>query len=238
MAKSSISDSRAQADPVEAEILRERRESDKRLPTALNRLARNIAACRICRDNPLKPPLPHEPRPVVTLSGTARVLVVGQAPGARVHNSGLPFNDPSGDRLREWMAIDRQTFYDAGRVAIVLMGFCFPGYDKHKADLPPRPECSANWHDQVFAALPEFDVMLCIGAYAQNYHLPRLGYSHRRSASMTDTVSGWREFLGARTKVFVLPHPSWRNTGWLKKHAWFEADLLPVLRSEIAAALK
>ena len=203
----------------------------------LQQLADDIAACRICRDAPLKTPLPHEPRPVVTLSPTAQILIAGQAPGARVHATGQAFNDPSGDRLREWMQVSRETFYDTSAIAIVPMGFCFPGYDKNKSDLPPRPECRTRWHDSIFAAMPQVKVFLCIGGYAHHYHLPRLGFAHRRASSVTQTVENWRTFVTGESKVFVLPHPSWRNTGWLKKHPWFEEELLPVLRSEIADAL-
>jgi uracil-DNA glycosylase len=207
-------------------------------PGELQRLATDIAACRICRDAPLKSPLPHEPRPVVHLSATARILIAGQAPGARVHASGLPFDDPSGDRLRDWMQVGRETFYDQNMVAIVPMGFCFPGYDKNKSDLPPRPECRAHWHDRVFAAMPQVRVFLCIGGYAHHYHLPRLGFQHKRTEGVTQTVSNWRSFVTPENKVFVLPHPSWRNTSWLKKHPWFEDELLPVLRAEVAQALE
>jgi uracil-DNA glycosylase len=204
---------------------------------ALDRLAQDISACRICRDNPLNGPLPHEPRPVVRPSASARLLVAGQAPGVRVHATGLPFNDPSGDRLRQWMQIDRDTFYDASRIAIVPMGFCFPGHDKNKGDLPPRRECKLAWHGRLFVHMPQLEVILAIGAYAHAYHLPRLGHPYRRGAPMTQTVGNWEAYLGGAPKVFVLPHPSWRNTGWLKKNPWFEQELLPVLRRQVAGCL-
>ncbi|MCC2095670.1 MAG: uracil-DNA glycosylase family protein, partial [Hyphomicrobiales bacterium] len=179
--------------------------------TVLAELAAAIAACRICRDSPIRTPLPHEPRPVVRPSASARLLVAGQAPGVRVHDTGLPFNDPSGDRLRQWMQMDRETFYDASRVAIVPMGFCFPGHDRHKGDLPPRPECRLTWHDRLFAHMGQIEVILAIGSYAHAYHLPRLGYDFRRATPMSKTVANWRAYVSGSPKVFVLPHPSWRN---------------------------
>lgn len=200
----------------------------------LEDLAQQIAACRICAEEPLGAPLPHQPRPVVRLSETARILVSGQAPGARVHATGLPFNDPSGERLRAWMEIDRDTFYDQDRIAIVPMGFCFPGHDKHKGDLPPRRDCRRVWHDRIFAAMPQLQVILAIGAHAHAYHLQRLGRPYRRGVSMTETVADWRIYADATPRVFVLPHPSWRNTGWLKRNPWFEADVVPALRQAVA----
>ena len=211
--------------------------SDKVDAIALERLATDIAACRICRDHPLKRPLPHEPRPVVRPSASARLLVAGQALGVRVHATGLPFNDPSGDRLRHWMQVDRDTFYDVSRIAIVPMGFCFPGHDKNKGDLPPRRECKMTWHDRLYSHMPQLEVILAIGAYAHAYHLPRLGHPYSRGAPMAQTVGNWKSYLAGTPKVFVLPHPSWRNTGWLKKNPWFEQDLLPVLRAQVEACL-
>ncbi|MGQ0742548.1 MAG: uracil-DNA glycosylase family protein [Alphaproteobacteria bacterium] len=187
-------------------------------------LLREVRACRICA-----PHLAHEPRPVVRLSLTARICVAGQAPGIRVHETGLPFNDPSGDRLREWMGVDRETFYDESRIAIVPMGFCFPGYDGHGGDLPPRPECVRNWHDRLFAAAPEFTLVLAIGAYAQRYHL-----GNRAKRSVHETVCAWRQY-GQR--LMPLPHPSWRNNAWLKRNSWFARELLPVLRRRVRRAL-
>lgn len=167
---------------------------------------------------------------MVRLSPTARLCISGQAPGTRVHDTGLPFNDPSGDRLRAWMGISRDTFYDAERIAIVPMGFCFPGQDARRADLPPRAECRAAWHDRIFAAMPQIELVLAIGHYAQTYHL---GPARRRS--LTDTVAAWREILDrpAYPRILPLPHPSWRNTGWLKRNPWFERDVLPALREEV-----
>ena len=196
----------------------------------LDRLAAEIAACRICREAPRAAPLPHEPRPVAHLSTTARLRVCGPAPGTRVHASGIPFNDPSGDRLRDWMGVGREEFYDRSRLAIVPMGFCFPGLDAKGGDLPPRRECRETWHDRVFAAMPQLELVLVIGQYAQDYHL-----GPARGRSLTETVAGWRAIFESETRPrrLPLPHPSWRNTGWLKKNPWFEADVLPVLRAEV-----
>ncbi|TCT13480.1 uracil-DNA glycosylase [Tepidamorphus gemmatus] len=195
----------------------------------LEQLVARIRACRICVEAPAGPPLPHEPRPVVRLSSSARLAVCGQAPGTRVHATGIPFNDPSGERLRDWMGIGRDVFYDISRVAVVPMGFCFPGQDSRGADLPPRAECRAAWHDRVFAAMPQLELVLAIGQYAQAYHL---GCGR---ASLTETVRNWRAIWdsGRRPRVLPLPHPSWRNTGWLKRHPWFAAEVLPVLKAEV-----
>ncbi|TWI89520.1 uracil-DNA glycosylase [Roseibium hamelinense] len=200
-------------------------------------LADRIRACRICRDTPEKDPLPHEPRPVLQVSATARVCICGQAPGTRVHASGRPFTDPSGDRLRAWMGVDEAAFYDRDKLAIVPMGFCFPGLDAKGGDLPPRPECRKAWHDDLFAAMPQLELIVLIGQYAQAYHLG----PHRRK-SLTETVAAWQTYLEADrapgAPAFVpLPHPSWRNNAWLKKNPWFETNLLPVLRKKIARLL-
>jgi uracil-DNA glycosylase len=192
-----------------------------------------ISACRICRDAPLRGGanrLPHEPRPVVVLSSKARVLIAGQAPGLRVHESGLPFNDASGDRLRTWLQVDREIFYDRDRFAIVPMGFCFPGYDAKGSDLPPRRECAPRWRQQVISAMPQIELVLAVGQYAQAWHMDT---EPRRS--MTDTVRAWREALFSNhpPAILPLPHPSWRNSGWIKRNPWFEEELLPVLRERI-----
>jgi uracil-DNA glycosylase len=147
----------------------------------------------------------------------------------RVHRSGIPYNDPSGDRLRAWLGVDRDTFYDEKRVAIVPMGFCFPGYDAAGADKPPRPECARHWHEKLFAAAPRFELVLAIGTYAQRFHL-----ADRAKKSVSETVRAWREY---GPMVIPLPHPSWRNNGWLKKNPWFEAELIPFLRARIATLL-
>ncbi len=195
-------------------------------------LAHSIRACRICRDAPLfPPPMPHEPNPVCIISDTARVAICGQAPGIRVHNTSLPFNDPSGDRLRQWLGTTREAFYDPARFAIVPMGFCFPGYDRHGGDLPPRRECRLTWHDRVFAAMPQLEFILVVGQYALAYHLPAC-----KGRSMTETVKDWRRFLDTPDAngriVLPLPHPSWRNSGWLKRNPWFDDEVVPVLQAK------
>lgn len=200
---------------------------------SIDALSRSIAACRICRENPAKQQLPHEPNPVCVISSSARICISGQAPGMRVHLSGKPFTDPSGDRLREWMGVDEATFYDASKIAIVPMGFCFPGYDKNGGDLPPRKECRAQWHDDVFKAMPQLELILTIGQYAQAYQL-----GARRKRNMTETVAAWREYSEAGTPIILpMPHPSWRNNAWLKRNPWFAEDLLPVLRQRVSDLL-
>ncbi len=203
----------------------------------LGELRAAIAACRLCRDAPWGGPenrLPHEPRPVAVISDKAKILIAGQAPGLRVNNTGLPFNDASGDRLRQWLDVTREQFYDPDLFAIVPMGFCFPGYDAHGSDLPPRRECAPTWRGKVMAAMPQIELILAIGQYAQKWHL-----GERRLKSMTATVENWRTFLGVNEgpAVLPLPHPSWRNTAWLKKHPWFESDVLPALRMRVKSAL-
>ncbi len=196
----------------------------------IDRLAADIAICRICIDCPISVPLPHEPRPVVLLSSTARLCIAGQAPGARVHASGKPFTDRSGDRLRDWMGIDEVDFYDPTKLAIVPMGFCFPGNDAKGGDLPPRKECERQWHRQIFNAMPQIELILVIGQYAQAWHLKA-----DKSKTLTETVSNWQQLFDRPgvPKVLPLPHPSWRNGGWLRKNPWFETDLLPVLKAEV-----
>jgi len=187
----------------------------------LDNLLSRIRGCRECA-----PQLAHEPRPIIQASTTAQVCIAGQAPGTRVHASGLPFNDPSGDRLREWMGIGRDIFYDATKIAIVPMGFCFPGQDEKGGDLPPRRECAPLWRNTVFAQLPKLELVLLVGQYAQRWHLEK-----RRRENLTETVRAWRSYL---PQALPLPHPSWRNTGWLKKHPWFEEELVPELRARVA----
>lgn len=160
---------------------------------------------------------------------SARLLIVSQAPGTKVHETGLPFNDPSGDRLRDWLAVDRETFYDAKRIALVPMGFCYPGRDERGGDKPPRPECAPLWQPQFRAALKKVELTLLVGLYAQGFYLGR-----RRSKSLTETVRAWQEHL---PEFLPLPHPSWRNTAWLKKNPWFEKELLPELRERVHALL-
>jgi uracil-DNA glycosylase len=198
-------------------------------------LASAAAACRICRDRPRGPALPHEPRPIFRMSPRARVIIASQAPGNRAHGSGIPFDDPSGVRLRDWMGLDPPRFYDRERVAILPMGFCFPGHDRHKGDLPPRPECRDAWHDRMFAAMSQAELILMIGLHAIRYHLARQGLPPPPQAGMAELVAGWRG-VAAETRpcLLPLPHPSWRNTAWLNRNPWFAAELLPFLRTEVA----
>ncbi|SIQ14392.1 Uracil-DNA glycosylase [Rhizobium sp. RU20A] len=200
----------------------------------LTALGRRIAACRLCVQAPLRGPedrLPHEPRPVAVLSSQARILIAGQAPGIRVHDSGQPFNDPSGDRLRTWLSVDRDTFYDPDRFAIVPMGFCFPGYDRHGGDLPPRRECAPLWRSEVMAAMPQISLVLAIGHHAQRWHI-----GADCPDSMTETVRRFRQYLDRNSgpSVIPLPHPSWRNSGWLNRNPWFADEVLPELRQRVA----
>ena len=196
----------------------------------LRRLQREIGACRICREAAVGTPLPHEPRPVLRPSPTARLCIASQAPGVRVHASGVPFSDPSGDRLRAWLALTPEEFYDARRVAIVPMGFCFPGHDAAGGDLPPRRECAPTWHRRLFAAMPQLELILAVGSYAQRWHLEPTA-----SRGMTVAVTGWRERLASavRPRRVALPHPSWRNNAWLAANPWFERELLPRLKDEV-----
>lgn len=213
-------------------------DADMKDQESLEALRLRIARCRICRDAPLKGEadrLPHEPRPVAVISRKARVLIAGQAPGLRVHESGLPFDDASGNRLREWLGVDRETFYDADSFAIVPMGFCFPGYDAKGSDLPPRRECAPLWRDEVMKAMPQIDLVLAVGQYAQAWHLGSC-----RMKTMTETVQNWRSSFHTdqHTPIIPLPHPSWRNTAWLEKNPWFTAELLPVLRQSVERLLR
>lgn len=180
--------------------------------------------------------LPHEPRPVLRVSSKAKLLIASQAPGVKVHQTGLSFNDASGDRLRGWMNVSRETFYDESKIAIVPMGFCFPGHDAKKGDLPPRPECQKSWHDGLFELLPQIELILAIGRYAQAYHYARLGQPLPKALKADDII---RQSVCAALnssangpKLIALPHPSWRNSGWLKKNPWFTDEILPVLRRE------
>ena len=188
-------------------------------------ILKDIRACRIC-----EPALGHHARPVVVAESTARICIAGQAPGTRVHNTGIPFNDPSGDRLREWMGIDRDIFYDASHIAIVPMGFCFPGLNDKGGDLPPRKECAATWRDPLFDVLPEMQLTLLVGGYAQKWHL-----GSECKKTLTETVTAWQDYLPS---YLPMPHPSWRNNAWLKKNPWFNDDVLPYLRSRIADLLR
>ena len=186
-------------------------------------LLKKIRACDICAAN-----LPQGPRPLLQASPQARVLIAGQAPGIRAHDSGVPFDDPSGDRLREWMGIDKAAFYDAEKVAIVPMGFCYPGTGS-SGDLAPRAECAPQWRDTLLECLPNIKITLVIGTYAQKYHLP-----DNPHGNLTKTVHAWRDFL---PHALPLPHPSPRNNRWLSKNPWFETEVLPQLARTVAAAL-
>ena len=195
-------------------------------PEPAARLGAAISACRLCRDAALKP-LPHEPRPVVVLSTEARILIAGQAPGLRVHDTGIPFNDASGDRLRDWLAVSRDQFYDPANFAMLPMGFCFPGYDAKGSDLPPRKECAPQWRQAALDVMPQIRLVIAVGGYAQRWHLGR-----RAAGSLTETVRNWRTYVA--DDIIPLPHPSWRNTAWLRKNPFFEAELLPELRRKVS----
>jgi uracil-DNA glycosylase len=192
----------------------------------LEALETRISACTLCADRFAATETAHAPRPVVFPSTTARVMIAGQAPGARVHASGIPFDDPSGDRLRDWLGINRETFYDRSRIAIVPMAFCFPGYDAKGSDLPPPKICAKTWRADLMAAMPQVELTLMIGQYAQAWHMKT-----ERKKNLTETVRAWRDYSPT---VLPLPHPSWRNTGWLKKNVWFADEILPWLRAEIS----
>jgi len=200
------------------------------MPEKFDRLSARIRACRICIDAPQGRPLPHEPRPVFQASSTAKLLIVGQAPGTKVHASGRPFTDPSGVRLRSWLGIDETLFYDERHVAVVPMGFCFPGQNDKGADLPPRRECAPAWRAKLLTHLKDVELIVCLGRPAQLWHLGDLA-----GADLTEAVRNWRDAYALRPRIFALPHPSWRNNAWLKKNPWFADELLPVLRQEIAA---
>ncbi|MBB5073038.1 uracil-DNA glycosylase [Bartonella callosciuri] len=204
----------------------------KKLPCSpIIELEKKIYSCRICIQQPLYfPPLAHEPKPVVYLSDTASIAIAGQAPGLRVHETSIPFNDRSGERLRYWLNVTKEEFYNRSLFAIVPMGFCFPGYDENKSDLPPRRECREIWHEKVFQAMPQIKLVLAVGSYAQKWHITDLKYK-----TVSETVSDWRNILSIRQprgyNVMPLPHPSWRNTSWLQKNPWFSDELIVYLRN-------
>jgi len=191
--------------------------SDQLIP-----LLRSVRQCQICDEH-----LPHGPRPVLQVDSQARILIVGQAPGRRVHESGIPFDDPSGDRLRDWMGVSKETFYDATQIAILPMGFCYPGTGK-SGDLPPRPECAPAWRRRLLDSMPKIELTLVIGSYAQRWHLEKGG------RNLTETVRAWRDF---GPDVVPLPHPSPRNNIWLSKNPWFSELLLPHLKQMTRARL-
>jgi uracil-DNA glycosylase len=184
----------------------------------LENLLLRIRGCTHCAHA-----LQHGPRPTLRANGDARLLIVGQAPGSKVHATGIPWNDRSGDRLRDWLGLTREQFYDDRLIAIVPMGFCYPGIDRHGGDLPPRKECAPLWHGPVLAAMPKLELTLLVGSYAQKYYLKTKG-------AMSDTVRNWQMYL---PDFIPLPHPSWRNTAWLRQNPWFEAELVPYLRERM-----
>ncbi len=188
----------------------------------LDNLLREVRACRVCEQY-----LPFDPKPVLRASATARLLIVGQAPGTRVHQTGIPWNDPSGDRLRDWMQVDRDLFYNEDRIAIIPMGFCYPGKGK-SGDLPPRPECAELWHARLLVELPKLRMRVLVGKYAQDHYL---GTKRR---SLAETVHSWQDF---QPEFFPLPHPSPRNIRWFRDNPWFEAEVLPVFRKRITGIL-
>jgi uracil-DNA glycosylase len=189
---------------------------------SLRQVSTAARACQLCSKQ-------LEPRPVFRVAASARLLIVGQAPGRRVHETGVPWNDPSGDVLREWLAMDREAFYDTSRIAIVPVGLCYPG-TVDGADLPPMPRCAPLWQPRFRAALPAIALTLLVGSYAQRYYL-----GERREATLAATVRAFRAYL---PEFFPLPHPSWRNRGWLKANPWFAADVIAALRRRVKTALR
>ena len=190
---------------------------------SLAKLLTEVRACDLCAPN-----LPLGPRPTLAAAPGAKILIIGQAPGTAVHATGIPWNDPSGGRLRGWLGVQPQDFYDASKFAIMPMGFCYPGRLHRGGDAPPRPECAPAWHEKMLAALPEIQLTVLIGMYAQNYYL------EARRRTLTETVTNWREF---GPEIIPTPHPSWRTTAWQKKHPWFEAELVPELQRRVKALI-
>ena len=190
---------------------------------SLEKLLQEVRGCRACEAY-----LPLGPRPILQISGSASILIVGQAPGIAVHRTGIPWNDPSGKTLRAWMGVDEAVFYDARRIAIIPMGYCYPGRGK-SGDLPPRRECAELWLDKLLGYLPDIELTLLIGQYAQRHFL-----ASRRKASLTETVRSWQDY---GPDLLPLPHPSPRNRGWLKRNPWFESELLPAMRGRITEVL-
>ncbi|MDZ4861691.1 MAG: uracil-DNA glycosylase family protein [Candidatus Hydrogenedentes bacterium] len=197
----------------------------RKLSLPLEALLTEVRACRLCEDS-----LPRGPRPVLRASATARILIVGQAPGTRVHETGIPWNDPSGDRLRTWMNIDRDTFYDESRIAIIPMGYCYPGRHPRGGDLPPRKECAEHWLPKLLAHLPNVELTILAGAYAQRHYLREAA-----KPTLTETVHAWRDYF---PRFVPIPHPSPRNTHWFQTHAWFEKEIVPELRDRVADLLQ
>jgi len=198
--------------------------------TSNDTLPDRIRACRLCAPDFARTKTAHAPRPVPWFRPSARLLIAGQAPGARVHASGVPFDDRSGDRLRDWLGLSRAQFYDQDRVAIVPMAFCFPGYSAKGSDLPPPPRCAQTWRHQVMDYLPNLTTTIVIGRYAQAWHLGDAA----RKAGVRTTVENWRDYA---PESFPIPHPSWRNNAFLRQNPWFEADLLPELKTTVAQVM-
>ena len=191
---------------------------------SLDAVLADIRACRACEGE-----LPHAPRPVVWVAPTTRLLICGQAPGRRVHESGLPFDDASGDRLRDWLGVDRETFYGHPAIGVAAMAFCFPGTNPKGGDYPPPTRCAKLWRAKLLDSLPKMELTLLVGAYAQRWAL-----GERAKGSMTETVAAWRDFLPA---YLPTPHPSWRNTAWLRRNPWFEDEVVPYLRARVSDML-
>lgn len=197
------------------------------ISTGMTSVASDITTCRLCADRFAATATQHQPRPVVWFKPGARILIAGQAPGMRVHQHGKPFFDPSGVRLREWLGMSEEVFYDTSQIAIVPMAFCFPGYDAKGSDLPPPKLCASTWRQRVLDSLSNIQMTILVGGYAHKWHLAGAG-------NVTETVKNWQDHA---PEIFALPHPSWRNTAWLKKNPWFEQDLLPVLKSRVKEVL-
>ncbi len=213
-----------------------RKRERARLPMSqvnLEALIADIKMCRVCVEAPVRRALGHEPRPIIQAHRDAKIAICSQAPGLRAHTSGIPFSDASGDRLRSWMGVTPDQFYNPTKIAIVPMGFCFPGYSATKSDLPPRPECAPLWRAKVMAHLPNLELVLLVGSYAMRWHLPS-----QANRSMTERVASWNENVAAtRPALWPLPHPSWRNSSWLKTHPWFEGNVVPSLQTKIRTML-
>lgn len=192
-------------------------------------LADKIRACRLCKSRFAATKTGHEPRPVVWFAPHARILIAGQAPGAKVHEAGKPFADMSGDRLRDWLGVDQDTFYDLSNFAFAPMGFCFPGYSDKGSDLPPPKLCADEWRGEIMDHLNKVHLTFLVGGYAQKWHL-----GNAAAGGVTRTVQGWRDHA---PNVFVLPHPSWRNTHWIRKNPWFETDLIPAMQLRVNEVL-
>jgi uracil-DNA glycosylase len=194
------------------------------MTAVLDRLLTEVRRCTVCAAG-----LPLGPRPVLRAKRSARIMIVGQAPGTKVHETGIPWNDASGRRLRAWLDLDDETFYDEARIAIVPMGFCYPGANPKGGDMAPRPECAPMWHKPLRDALPRVELTLLVGQYAQGWYLGK-----RRRKTMTETVRAWRDYA---PDYLPTPHPSWRTTHWQKKNPWFDTDVIPELRRRVHGLL-